>query len=84
MKPLFEVSYKLSFFVDCREEFFYGYFNIILIKSGEEPSFQVKPRIDETLRKAPKLVKSSPLEGANEQPGHNSIIIYYIAGLDQK
>ena len=52
--------------------------------SREEPSFQVKPSIDGTHKKAPKPVKNYPLEGANEQPSHNSIIIYYIANLRLK
>jgi len=68
-------------FFDCREKFVHDYFGNILIESGEEPSFQVKPRINGTLRKTPKPVKSYPLEGANKQSDHNGIIIYYITGL---
>ena len=80
MKPLYVVSYRLFSFLDCREEFIHGHFGIILIESGEEPSFHVKLTYDGTIRKVSKLVKSYHLEGAREQPGQNNIIIYYITG----
>ena len=64
-----------------REEFVHGYLSVILIKTRKKSSFQVDPRIDRAWRKASEPVECYPLEGANEQSDHNSIIVYNVTGL---
>jgi len=43
--------------------------------------FQVNPRVDGAVGKASEPIKGYLLEGADEQPDHDSIIISYIIGL---
>lgn len=81
LKPLYVVLDGLSSFLNYREELGHDYLSAILIELGEKLSFQVKPGIDRAGRKASKPVKGYPLEGANEHPSHNDIIIYYITDL---
>ena len=57
---------------------------IILVESGEESGFQVKTGIDGVHGKTPKPIKGYPLQSTNEKSGHDSIITYYITGLQSE
>ena len=78
-KALNVVPYRFSSFLNRLEELVHGHLSVILIESRKEPGFQVHPRIDEVTWKASEPVKGYLLDGADEQSGHDSIIIYYIA-----
>jgi len=80
VESLYAIPYKFSSFLDRRKEFAHGHLGIILVESGEESGFQVEPRIDRVRRETPEPIKGYPLECANEQSGHDTIITYYITG----
>ena len=75
------VTNRLALLLYGREEFVHGYLSVILIKTRKKLSFQVDLRIDRARRKASEPVECYPLQGANEQSGHDSIIVYDITGL---
>jgi len=51
------ISYGFSSFLVSGKEFTHDYLGIILIELGEEPGFQVNPRVNRAVRKTPKPVK---------------------------
>jgi len=55
-----------SSFLNRREELVHSYLSFILIKSRKEPGFQVNPRVDGAVRKAPGLIKGYLLKGVDQ------------------
>jgi len=80
-ESLYVILYRFSSFLNCRKECVHGHLGIVLIELGEESGFQVEPGIDGVRGETPEPIKGYPLEGANEQSGHDSIITYYITDL---
>ena len=80
-ESLYVIPHKFSSFLDCRKECVHGHLSIILVESREKSGFQVEPRIDGVRGETLEPIKGYPLEGANEQSGHDSIITYYVTGL---
>ena len=56
----------------------------LIVESGEESGFQVEPGIDGVRRETSEPIKGYPLEGANEQSGYDSIIVYNVTSLRPK
>ena len=59
MKSLYVILFGFFFFLDSEKEFAYGYFGIILIKSGEKPNFQVRSSFDGVRRETPEQSKAT-------------------------
>jgi len=49
-----------SSFLNCRKEFIFDYLGVILVELRKQLGFQVNPRIDRAIGKAPKPVKDYP------------------------
>ena len=60
-KALNVVPYRFSSFLNRLEELVHGHFGIFLIKTREEPGFQVDPGIDRARRETSEPVKCYPL-----------------------
>ena len=84
MKPLYIVPYGLPSFLDSKKEFVHGHLGIIFIKSGEELGFQVESFFAGVRGETPEPIKGYPLEGANEQSGHDSILPTTLPVCDRK
>ena len=66
MEPLNVFSYGFFSFLDRQEELVDGHLSIVLVESRKKPGFQVNPRIDGAVGKAPGLIKGYLLKGVDQ------------------
>jgi len=66
VEPLNVLPYGFSSFLDCREKLVHGHLSVILVDFREKLGFQVNPKIDGAVGKAPEPIKGYPLKGADE------------------